>query len=481
MSTVLLISVLILGVALAITYFLKRRVEKTVAAAQKQAADAQKDRDAEIARARTDVEVAVANAQAAYEQKVSELSAESERIRTHYEAEARKIADEANARAAELEPLRGYAPLKDAEAEVQKILAETLAEATALRQEAKRLVDQTHEAAAEERVRAQQRVKEIGEQADALLTQATRDAGRIVAEAEKRAEQIGGDAYTALRDKQLLEQAAAAMRNVIEGYGDRYIIPTHSVLDDLAIEFGYDAAGVALKSAREQSRRMVEQGEAAACDYVEANRREIAIRFVIDAFNGRVDAILSRAKNDNYGTLEQEIRDTFNLVNLNGQAFRNARILPSYLDTRLAELKWATVVQELARKQREEQRYLKERLRDEEKARKEYQEKIRQAAKEEELKKQAVEEAKRDLQAQPQSRRHITSKNYKRCARNLQMPRGGHSQSRSKQRKGMSISFPTLVHLAKAFTRSAKRDAHRKIALMNSEAQACRLNLTSTR
>ncbi len=26
--------------------------------------------------------------------------------------------------------------------------------------------------------------------------------------------------------KQLLEQAASAMRNVIEGYGDHYIIPT---------------------------------------------------------------------------------------------------------------------------------------------------------------------------------------------------------------------------------------------------------------
>src|SRR2546421_3961949 len=393
MSTSLLIVVLILSVALAIMYFLKRRVEKTVTDAQKQAADAQQQRDSEVARARGDVEAAIANVQAAYEQKVAELNAESERGRAHYEAETRKIADEADARVAELEPLRGYAALKDAETEVQKILANAVAEATALRQEAKRLVDQTHEAAADERVLAQERVKEIGEQADALLTQATRDAGRIVADAEKKAEQIGGDAYTALRDKQLLEQAAAAMRNVIEGYGDRYIIPTHSVLDDLAIEFGYDAAGVALKSAREQCRRMVEKGEAAAWDYVEAHRREIAIRFVIDAFNGRVDAILSRAKNDNYGTLEQEIRDTFSLVNLNGQAFRNARVLPSYLDARLAELKWATVVQELAHKQREEQRYLKERLRDEEKARKEYEEKMRQAAKEEELKKRAVEEA----------------------------------------------------------------------------------------
>ncbi|MEY4918787.1 MAG: hypothetical protein RL616_2700 [Verrucomicrobiota bacterium] len=53
-----------------------------------------------------------------------------------------------------------------------------------------------------------------------------------------------------------------------------------------------------------------------------ANGRETAIRFVIDAFNGRVDAILSRSKHDNYGTLEQEIKDGFSLVNLNGDLNR---------------------------------------------------------------------------------------------------------------------------------------------------------------
>jgi hypothetical protein len=395
MTIFLLIVILLLGGGLVVTYLLKGRIEKTVDAARQEALNAKQQRDADAAQARADANAAISNAQAAYEQKVGELDAEAERIRNQYEVETRKIADEADARLAELEPLRGYAALQDAEKEVQKVLAEAVADATALREEAKKLLAQTHEAAAGERIQAKQRVKEMADQADALLSQATRDAGRILAEAEKRAQQIGGDAYNALRDKQLLEQAAAAMRNIIEGYGDRYIIPTHSVLDDLAIEFGYDAAGVALKSAREQSRRMVEQGEAAACDYVEVNRREIAIRFVIDAFNGRVDAILSRVKHDNYGTLEQEIRDAFSLVNFNGKAFRNARILPSYLDARLAELKWAVAVQELARKQREEQRYLKERLRDEEKARKEYEEKMRQAAKEEELKRQAVEEAER--------------------------------------------------------------------------------------
>jgi T5orf172 domain-containing protein/uncharacterized protein DUF4041 len=393
MTTFLLIVALILAGALAVMYFLKQRADKAAATAKQQAVVARQRCDEEMTRARGNAEAAIASSQAAYEQRIVELAAESERIREYYETEAQKLVDEANLSRAELEPLRAYADLKNAEAEVQKRLADAVTEASALRQQAQTLLDQTREAASEERAQAQQRARDIREQADAVLAQATRDAGRVVADAEKRAEQIGGDAYAALRDKQLLERAAAAMRNIIEGYGDRYIIPTHSLLDDLAVEFGYDAAGQALKSAREQSRRMVEQGEAAACDYVETNRREIAIRFVIDAFNGRVDAILSRSRHDNYGTLEQEIRDAFSLVNLNGQAFRNARILPVYLEARLAELKWAVVVHELARKQREEQRYLKERLRDEEKARKEYEEKMRQAAKEEELKRKAVEEA----------------------------------------------------------------------------------------
>jgi uncharacterized protein len=303
--------------------------QAAIATADKQVQEARQHYESEAMRLHADTQTAIANAQIAYEQKIAELDAQAERIREHYETETRNAEDAANKRLAELEPLRAYAALKDAEAEVRKTLTNAIAEASALQQQAQMLVVQTREATSEERAQAQQRVREIRDQADALLAQATRDAGRIVTDAEKRAEQIGGEAYVALRDKQLLERAATAMRNVIEGYGDRYVIPTHSLLDDLAVEFGYDAAGQALKSAREQSKRMVIQGEAATCDYVEVSRRGIATRFVIDAFNGRVDAILSRVKHDNYGTLEQEIRDAFNLVNLNGDAFRNARILPA--------------------------------------------------------------------------------------------------------------------------------------------------------
>lgn len=362
-----------------------------------QEADRQRQHyEGETARVYSEAQAAVAEAQKLIDQQIAGLKQESERVRQHYEAEARKVQEAADAlvakNLAEVESLRKYETLRDAEAEAQRELAEAIKEATALREHAEALMAQAREAAAQERSQAVEKAKGLRDQADALLDQATRDAGRIMAEAEKRAEQIGGDAYRALREKELLEHAAEAMRNVVEDYGDRYLIPTHSLLDDLAAEFGYAAAGESLKSAIGLSRRMVEQGQAATCDYAEANRRKIAISFVIFAFNGLVASILAGVKSDNYGTLEQKIRDSFSLVNVNGQAFRNARIMPAYLDARLAELKWGVVVQEMARQRQDEQRVLREEMRDREKARREDERRIQEAKKEEEMKRMAREE-----------------------------------------------------------------------------------------
>ena len=66
------------------------------------------------------------------------------------------------------------------------------------------------------------------------------------------------------------------------------------MLDALAADFAHTEAGEALKAAQEHTRRMVEQKVAAACNYVEPDRRDRANRFAVDAFNGRVDAILLR-------------------------------------------------------------------------------------------------------------------------------------------------------------------------------------------
>ena len=379
-----------------------QRIQKTLAARNVEVEELRQHYNDETTRVQQAAQVALAEAQKVVDQQVAELEREREVIRQHYESEARKIQLSAEALVTktlkELEPLRKYENLREPEAEAQKVLSEALAEATALRQEAHELIAAARAEGLEERSQAAARAKDISQQAEAMLNQATRDAGRIMAGAEKRAEEIGGEAYQALRDKQLLDRAVVAIRNVVDGYGDRYVIPTRSLLDDLAADFGHTAAGESLKSARDHSRRMVEQGQAAECKYVEASRRETAIRFVIDAFNGRVDGILSRTRHDNFGTLEQEIRDACSLVNLNGNAFRDARILPAYLDARLAELKWAVVAQELRLKEREEQRRIKEQIREEEKARREYERAMQEAAKEEDMLRRAMEKAQQQMQ-----------------------------------------------------------------------------------
>src|SRR5437660_12604894 len=71
----------------------------------------------------------------------------------------------------------------------------------------------------------------------------------------------------------------------------------------------------------------------------------------------------------------------------------NARILPAYLEARLAELKWAVIVQELALRDREEQRYLKEQERDRQKAEQERQKQLREIEREKEIKRAALAEA----------------------------------------------------------------------------------------
>jgi len=402
MTTFLLIVILLLAIALTVFVLWRLYLQRKLAQAlenlssqiQKNASDIQTLNDQYAQEAE--------RVQADYEQRVALLEQEAERIRGHYETEARQAQESANEAMkkalAEVAALSQYASLRDAEAEVKAKLETAISEAESLQQEARQYLEQAKKEAVEERSEAQLRVKDIHLQAEALIKQAHTEAVRISTEAEQRAQELAGEAYGALQNKDTLERAAKSIRNVVDGYGDRYIVPTHSLLDELAADFGHLAAGESLRIAREQSRRMVEEGTAATCDYVESNRRETAVRFVIDAFNGKVDGILTRIRNDNHGTLEAEIRDAFNIVNMNGEAFRSARIQQPYLAARLEELRWGAVALELRRKEREEQRELQEKIREEEKARREYERAIQEAAREEASIKKAMEQARREVE-----------------------------------------------------------------------------------
>jgi len=288
-------------------------------------------------------------------------------------------------------------------AEAEKLLVQAKFEANDLRQQteylAKNTLDLANQTAKSTLDQANQKSRNTLQQAERRIETAGQEAESIIASAQQRAEEIAGDAYTAMSRAKEFANTAQAMRNIIEGYGDAYIVPTYNLLDDLADEFSFTEAGQKLKNARDTSRMMVKSGMAAACDYVEANRKETAIRFVIDAFNGKVDSILSRSKTDNHGKLDQEIRDAFSLVNHNGTAFRSARITDSYLAVRLEELKWAVTAKALKEEEKEEQRRLREQMREEEKARREYERAIKDAAKEEDTLRKAMEKVQKQVEA----------------------------------------------------------------------------------
>ena len=303
---------------------------------------------------------------------------------------------------AELEPYRAILDIKQ---EVQRILNVALEDADRIKQDAEQLRSEARDITSQAKAKAKETLDKARAKADEQIAEAQKQvtgaheqAQAIIQKAKQDAEQIAGDAYVAMQKADSLQKTLQALEGAVKGYGDAYIVPTYSLLDDLADEFSHTDAGNNLRRAREHTRKMVLNRTAASCDYVEAHRRDTAISFVTDAFNGKVDSVLSRVKSDNVGKLEHEIRGAFQLVNQNGAAFRNARVTPAYLDARLDELRWAATAKALQDQEREEQRRLREQIREEERARKEFERAMKEAEKEE----AAIQKAMEKVQAQVQ-------------------------------------------------------------------------------
>ena len=217
-------------------------------------------------------------------------------------------------------------------------------------------------------------------------------------EAIDNAQNVAAEAYALKGQESELKKVIKALENKISGYGDEYLIPVSSTLDDLVEQYGHLDASNKLTDLKQQIKNAILTGEIADCDYAEPYRRKTAIDFVSDAFNGKAASNLARLKYDNVGKLIQTLKDDYVLVNNNGKAFRNAHIKQSYLLLRIQELQWAAIVLEYREREREEQREIREQIREEERARKEYEKAIKEAAKEEATLMRAYEKAKREYE-----------------------------------------------------------------------------------
>lgn len=289
--------------------------------------------------------------------------------------------------------LSKYQNIIDVKIECEYLLKKAQKDYEKLRERGNLELFEAQENARESRRNTKEFTEKKQREIELLYENAVRESKRIIDQAENKAETIGGDAYRSLREADEIANRIQAMKNVIKGYGNEYLVPSYTLLDQLAEDFSHKDAGENLKKLRQNNKMMIVNRQAGICEYMDDERQKTAVDFVIDAYNGKVDSILSTVRKDNYGILKQKIEDAFQLVNFNGKAFRNARISEIYHHARLEELKWAVVAQELRANELEEQREIREQIREEEKARKEFEKAIKDAEKEEQTLKRLIEKA----------------------------------------------------------------------------------------
>ncbi len=114
---------------------------------------------------------------------------------------------------------------QQAEQAAQAVIGRAHAQVAGIVQEAERQAAEREAATARAAEQVQRRTSDKEAKAVTMLAEASVEAKKIVTEAQQRAEAIAGDAYKAMRDAKHYEDAARAMKNIIEGYGDQYIVP----------------------------------------------------------------------------------------------------------------------------------------------------------------------------------------------------------------------------------------------------------------
>ncbi len=295
------------------------------------------------------------------------------------------------------EYLKKYEPIRDIEEELKKLEKQILENKEKAESDIVEMNTEAKREIAETRKKARIYAESTKEKADVVLKQAQDFAKKVHEEANRKAEEIAGEAWEAKKNADQYAETVKAMKNIIEGYGDAYLIPNRSLLDDLAEEYTHKEAGQELAKIRDMVQTMIKNNEVGDCDYAASTRRRTAIEFVVDAFNGKVDTIMAKVQHDNFGQLEQELKDAYRLVNHNGKPFRNARITERYFDVVMLQLKTAVTVQELKRKDQEEQRAIREAMREEAKVKREVEKALKAAEKEEQLLTKAIKEAEAKL------------------------------------------------------------------------------------
>src|SRR5882672_2416005 len=148
---------------------------------------------------------------------------------------------------------------------------------------------------------------------------------------------------------------------------------------------------VELERIREVQKEMLKAKTAAVCSAewrvngsLVEGRKQIkdTLKLILRAFNGESDAAVAKVRYNNIQTMEARIRKAWEALN-DLVDVQKCRIVVEYLDLKLQELHLVYEYEERAQKEKEEQRLIRERMRDEEIAQREIEKARLEAEKEE--------------------------------------------------------------------------------------------------
>lgn len=337
-----------------------------------------------------------------------------------------------------------FSVITDADAEARRIVVEAEAERERATAQAQQIVAD----AQAERARATADGQRIVADAEAERGRALADAARIRTEQDEatlayqhqHAERMGEIRDLQARIGQLHEEFRALDEEAnLQSFG--FYKPRYDFADSERYQ-------LRLEDVRQQQKQMISSKTAAVChiewtvngSVVEGRKQtNHTLKLILRAFNGECDAAIAKVKYNNIGVMQTRIHKAFDAINSLVQVQR-CEITRRYLELKLDELSLVHEYQEKLQAEKEEQRRIREQMREEEIALREMEKARLEAEKEEkryaEALRKAQEEADRAVGAKHdalmlqiaelQKRVDEAHANKQRAIARAQMTRSGH-------------------------------------------------------
>ena len=215
-----------------------------------------------------------------------------------------------------------------------------------------------------------------------------RQAERDIVELKKKSRSIESDIKKLEAERKNLENLNSVIKRCIQGYGNEYMEPISVIYDELISKYGYTQAAKNLKDIKSLLKGMRKKGRAVSflADSISASEEDLT-KILLLSMDSLCSLYLSEVKVSNVGILQQKVRDAAVLIE---GAFKNrVKFTQEYIDTRIKEISLMSAMEYAKELDREQQRIIKEKIREEQKVQREIEKALREAeAKERALQRQ---------------------------------------------------------------------------------------------